>query len=110
MKKKLLFITLFCVLFAGILCYLKSPNYLIFNSVSTNYGSERDTELQVIIYKPQSISKLITEIEAEHNKINGTPSTLTINLHHSKRSFKQGRKPFYRVTINYPENQKADSL
>ncbi|RGJ25381.1 hypothetical protein DXD67_02290 [Coprococcus comes] len=40
-------------------------------------------------------------IEAEHNQINGTPTTLTINLHHSKWSFHNGYKPFYTTTINY---------
>ena len=105
MKKKLLFITLFCVLFAGILCYLKSPNYLIFNSVSTNYGSERDTELQVIVCKPQSISKLITEIEAEHNKINGTPTTLEINLYYPTYYLHNNSKPFRTVTIEYNKKE-----
>ena len=66
------------------------PDYLAFNSMSFSNGANRDTELQVV-----------AEIEAEHNQINGTPTTLTINLHRSKWSFHNGYEPFYSTTINY---------
>ena len=41
----------------------------------SNQGT-RDTELTVIVYKYWGIDETIRKIETEHNKINGTPTTL----------------------------------
>ena len=56
------------------------PDYLAFNSMSFSNGANRDTELQVIVYQYWNADEVVAEIEAEHNQINGTPTTLTINL------------------------------
>ena len=84
MKKKLLFATIILVLLAGVLYYISLPDYLVFNSMSFSNGANRDTELQVIVYQYWNIDEVVAEIKAEHNQINGTPTTLTINLHRSK--------------------------
>ena len=81
MKKKLLFATIILVLLAGVLYYISLPDYLVFNSMSFSNGANRDTELQVIVYQYWNIDEVVAEIKAEHNQINGTPTTLTINLH-----------------------------
>lgn len=101
MKKKLLFITIVLILLAGILYYISLPDYLVFSSMSFSNGANRDTELQVIIYQYWNTDEVVQEIEAEHNQINGTPTTLTINLYHSKWSFQNGYEPFYTNIINY---------
>lgn len=101
MKKKLLFATIVLVLLAGVLYYISLPDYLVFNSMSFSNGANRDTELQVIVYQYWNIDEVVAEIEAEHNQINGIPTTLTINLHRSKWSFHNGYEPFYSTTINY---------
>ena len=99
MKKKIIAtITMLCLL-TVLYNYLRLPDYHITNSISFSSADTRDTELTVIVYKCWEIDGLIKDIENEHNKINGTPSTLTINLHHSKRSFKQGRKPWKSSSI-----------
>lgn len=84
-----------------ILYYISLPDYLVFNSMSFSNGANRDTELQVIVYQYWNTDEVIAEIEAEHNQINGTPTILTINLYHSKWSFRNGYEPFYSTTINY---------
>lgn len=66
----------------------------------SNQGT-RDTELTVIVYKYWGIDETIREIEAEHNKINGTPSTLEINLYYSSWLIRYGEQPFKTVTIEY---------
>ena len=58
-------------------------------------------QLQVIVYQYWNTDEVVTEIEAEHNQINGTPTILTINVYHSKWSFHNGYEPFYSTTINY---------
>lgn len=52
------------------------PDYLAFNSMSFSNGANRDTELQVIVYQYWNADEVVAEIEAEHNQINGTPTTL----------------------------------
>ena len=94
------FLLLLPVIFLFIL-YLSLPDFLIFNSLSSNYNSIRDTELQVAVYHQKNIDYLINEIAQEHNMINGTPTTLTIHLYHSKREFQNGYKPFYSISIDY---------
>ena len=101
MKKKLLFVTIILILLAVILYYISLPDYLVFNSMSFINGANRDTELQVIVYQYWNTDKVVAEIEAEHNQVNGTPTTLTLNLYHSKWSFHNGDEPFYSTTINY---------
>lgn len=89
------------ILLAVILYYISLPDYLVFNSMSFSNGANRDTELQVIVYQYWNTDKVVAEIEAEHNQVNGTPTTLTLNLYHSKWSFHNGDEPFYSTTINY---------
>lgn len=101
MKKKLLFVTIILILLAGVLYYISLPDYLVFNSMSFSNGDNRDTELQVIVYQYWNTDEVVAEIEAEHNQINGTPTTLIINLYHSKWSFHNRYEPFYSTTINY---------
>ena len=76
MKKKLLFATIILVLLAGVLYYISLPDYLVFNSMSFSNGANRDTELQVIVYQYWNTDEVVAEIEAEHNQINGTPTSL----------------------------------
>lgn len=71
---------------------------------SSNQGT-RDTDLIVIIYKYRGIDDTIREIEAEHNKINGTPTTLEINLYYSAWLICYGEQPFKTVIIEYSKKE-----
>jgi hypothetical protein len=66
----------------------------------SNQGT-RDTELTVIVYKYWGIDETIRKIETEHNKINGTPTTLEINLYYSVWLIRYGEKPFKTVVFEY---------
>ena len=101
MKKKLLSITIVLILLIGVLYYISLPDYLVFNSMSFSNEANRNTELQVIIYQFWNIDEVVQEIETEYNQINGKPSILTINLYHSKWSFRNKYEPFYTTTANY---------
>ena len=104
MKKKLI-ITLFVLcLLIGISYYISLPDYRIFNSISYSNQDTRDTTLKVVVYKYWEINDTIKKIEEEHNKINGTPTTLEINLYYSKLLIRYGKKPFKTVMFEY--NQK----
>lgn len=71
----------------------------------SNRGT-RDTELTVIVYKYWGIDDTNREIEAEHNKINGTPTTLEINLYYSARLIRYGEQLFKTVIIKYDKAKK----
>lgn len=85
--------------------YLSLPNFIIHNSMSFSYDSDRgqirDTDLRVIVYKYFDTESLIEDIEEEHNTINGTPSSLEINLYHSKWELRHGIGPYYTSKIEY---------
>ena len=63
--------------------------------------AHEDTELTVIVYKYWGIDETIRKIETEHNKINGTPTTLEINLYYSAWLIRYGEKPFKTVVFEY---------
>ena len=69
--------------------------------MSFSNGTNRDTELRVIVYQYWNTNEVVEEIETEHNQINGIPTTLIINLYHSKWSLQNGYEPFYSTSINY---------
>ena len=70
---------LFCLI-AGICYYISLPDYHVRNSMSFSNQGTRDTE---------------------HNKINGTPTTLEINLYYSAWLIRYGEKPFKTVVFEY---------
>ena len=99
MKKKIIAtITTLCLL-TVLYNYLRLPDYHITNSISFSSADTRDTELTVIVYKCWKIDGLIKDIENEHNKINGTPTTLEINLYYPTYYLHNNSKPFRTVTI-----------
>ena len=79
---------LFCLI-AGICYYISLPDYHVRNSMSFSNQGTRDTELTVIVYKYWGIDETIRKIETEHNKINGTPTTLEINVVFQKEYTRQ---------------------
>lgn len=101
MKKKLLctiMVFSFCI---SILYYANLPDYLVLNSLSCSNGPTRDTTLKVVVYQYWNIDQLLTEIEEKHNKLNGTPTTLIVDVYLSKWFFQNGYEPFYTTTIHY---------
>lgn len=101
MKKKLLVTIFVLCLFVGIAYYISLPDYHVFNSVSFSSQDTRDTTLDVVVYRYWKIDDTIQEIEEKHNKINGTPTTLEINLYFSRRLIRYGEQPFKAVIFEY---------
>ena len=86
MKKKILApITILCLL-TILYNYLRLPDYHITNSISFSSADTKD-------------------IENEHNKINGTPTTLEINLYYPTYYLHNNSKPFRTVTIEYNKKE-----
>lgn len=105
MKRKILIVITILCLSAVTYGYLRLPDYHIMNSMSFSTQDTRDTQLKVIVYKCWGIHDVIQEIEAEHNRINGIPTTLEINLYYPTYFLHDDRKPFKTVTIQYTKKE-----
>ena len=93
MKKKIIApITILCLL-TILYNYLRLPDYHITNSISFSSADTRDTD------------GVIKDIENEHNKINGTPTTLEINLYYPTYYLHNNSKPFRTTTIEYNKKE-----
>ena len=101
MKRNVITTLLLLCLIAGICYYISLPDYHVRNSMSFSNQGTRDTELTVIVYKYWGIDETIRKIVTEHNKINGTPTTLEINLYYSAWLIRYGEKPFKTVVFKY---------
>ena len=101
MKKKIIAISLMLCLSIGISYYISLPDYHIFNSISYSGQNTRDTTIDVVIYKYWGISNTIQEIEKEHNQINGTPTSLEINLYYSRWFIRYREQPFKTIKFEY---------
>lgn len=106
MKRKFAITILIFLLLVVICYYISLPDYHVHSSMSFSNQSTRDTELTVIVYKYWGIDETIQKIVAEHNKINGTPTTLEINLYYSQWLIRYGEQPFKTVIIEYNESKK----
>ena len=105
MKKRIVTLCLILCLFIGICYYISLPDYQILSSMSFSDKSSRDTTLKVVVYKYWGIDKTIKDIEAEHNGINGTPTTLKMNLYYSAKFIRYGEQPFKTVEMKYDKTK-----
>ena len=92
MKKKIIISIIVFVLLVGVCYYIRLPDYEVFNSYShsNSYHGTRDTNLKVVVYRYRAYNDLFDEIEREHTDVNGTPTTLTIDLYYSKSHLHNG--------------------
>lgn len=100
MKKTILYLITF-ILFSGIFYYIQLPDYKEMSSNSFSTPLMKETTLNVIVYQYWQMDKLVHEIQKEHNKINGTPTTLIIRLYYSKWHILHGKEPFKIITFKH---------
>lgn len=81
--------------------YAKLPNYKEHNSFIMSSQNCRETNLTVVVYKGHYLSFLYEEIAEQHNRINGTPNKLTLELYFSKRAIEKGRSPYRTIVFDY---------
>lgn len=101
MKRKKVVICIALCLFLIFAYYISLPDYTVVNSMSFSSENTRETELKVAVYKYWNLNETIEAIEQEHNKINGTPTTLEINLYYSRWHIRHGIEPFKTVIFQY---------
>lgn len=105
MKRKIITAITILSLLTVIYGYLHLPDYYILNSMSFGTQDTRDTQLKVIVYKCWGINDMIREIESEHNRFNGVPTTLEIKLYYPSYFLQGDSKPFKTVTLRYKKKE-----
>lgn len=109
MKKKRkisAFIVFACLVILIIESYNEQPEFRIYNSFIQSYTTKddserRDTEINVIVYRNYNDENLYKRIESEHNRINGQPTELKINLYKWDSDIKKGYNPYKTIVIDY---------
>lgn len=86
-----------------IIYYSTLPSFQIYNSFVLMTNEGRETEINVIIYKDKN-EEVYKAIEQEHNRVNGIPKTLKINLFNADKEIKKGIAPYSVIFIDYTEN------
>ncbi|WP_304429842.1 hypothetical protein [Romboutsia ilealis] len=81
----------------------EKPEFEIVNSFSQSYtmvGGQRcrDTDLNVIVYKNFNDPDLYKRVKEEHNRINGEPTELKIDLYKYEI---ENNEPYKTITIDY---------
>ena len=97
------------ILVIGVTRYKRLPEFRIRNAFSQSYtmvGGQRcrDTDINVVVYKNRNDEELYKRIEYEHNRINGEPTKLEINLYNSESEIINGKKPYKIISIDYINN------
>lgn len=104
MKRKMVILLISVILLSAIYYYISLPDYVVVNSISFSSKNTRDTEIKVVIYKYHDIDNTVKAIEQEHNRINGTPTSLEMDLYYSRWHLWHGSGPFKTVIFNYTHN------
>lgn len=86
--------------------YKELPEFRIYNSFVQSYTIEgdskgRNTQINVVVYKNCNDKNLYKRIESEHNRINGEPTELKINLYKWDTDIKKGCNPYKTIVIDY---------
>jgi len=99
MKNSKRFTAIFILIsLTGWLYYESLPSFHIHRSFVKISDTGTETTLDVIVYKIMDAEKLCQEIVDEHNRINGTPDKLEINLYMLGHCYRT-------VIFNYEEHQ-----
>ena len=100
MKRKMVILLISVILLSAIYYYISLPDYVVVNSISFSSKNTRDTEIKVVIYKYHDIDNTVKAIEQEHNRINGTPTSLEMDLYYSRWHLRQGTGPYKTLIFN----------
>lgn len=100
-KKKIVKFTMITLGILFFIWYARLPDYRDYSSISFSDNSGRDTTKKVIVYKARYNPVLYEMIAEKHNKINGTPSKLTLELFSSEYAIQNGKKPYRTVVFDY---------
>ena len=83
--------------------YIRLPEYRQLSSSNETSYNYRESNLKIIVYKAHYMKALYEEIAEKHNRLNGTPNKLTLELYFSESAFKMGH-PYRTIVFDYDEH------
>lgn len=89
------------IYFIFLIWYANLPDYQEYNSYIQSSRNYRETDLKVVVYKAHYIPSLYEEIVEKHNRINGIPNKLTLELYFSEKGIEKGRNPYRTIVFDY---------
>lgn len=83
--------------------YASIDDYKEYSSINYTSSGYVETRSKIVVHKAHYISLLYEEIAEKHNRLNGAPNKLTLELYFSERALMEGR-PYRTVVFDY-DNQ-----
>lgn len=98
-----------CIILTGLLSISrpkKQPkgDYEVFHSFILSADNYKDVRISAVVYQDYHSRELYKRIEEEENRINGTPTKLTIRFYYSREDSKEGKEPYTTISIDYEKN------
>lgn len=102
-KKDVFVAFLFLISLIFLIWYAGVDDYKEYSSINYTSADYVETRSKIVVHKAHYISLLYDEIAEKHNRLNGAPNKLTLELYFSERALRKGR-PYRTVVFDY-DNQ-----
>lgn len=86
--KDILFYSILAIMLIGTVYYIKLPSYDIKSNTNMSSSNYVETSLDVQVYKEFSGKSFYEEIANSHNRLNGKPDKLEMNLYLFKHHYR----------------------
>lgn len=86
--KDILFYSVIVAMIAGMIYYMKLPSYTVRSSTNMSASNYMETSLDIDVYKIFVGKSFYEEIADSHNRLNGTPDKLEMNLYLFNRHYR----------------------
>ena len=86
--KDILFYSVIVAMLAGMIYYIKLPSYTVRHSTNMSTSNYLETSLDIDVYKIFVGKSFYEEIADNHNRLNGTPDKLEMNLYFFNRCYR----------------------
>ena len=102
-KKDVFVASLLIISLVFLVWYASIDDYKEYSSINYTSAGYVETMSKIVVHKAHYISLLYDEIAERHNRLNGAPNKLTLELYFSERALMEGR-PYRTVVFDY-DNQ-----
>lgn len=102
-KKDVLVAFLLIISLIFVVWYASIDDYKEYSSINYTSAGYEETRIKIVVHKAHYLSLLYEEIAEKHNRLNGAPNKLTLELYFSGGALKKGR-PYRTVVFDY-DNQ-----
>ena len=102
-KKDVFVAFLFIISLIFLVWYATIDDFKEYSSINYTSAGYVETRAKIVVHTAHYISLLYKEMAEKHNRLNGAPNKLTLELYFSERALMKGR-PYRTVVFDY-DNQ-----